>query len=75
MDVAGRVQVVEDGRGVGDEVALVSGEQAVDGGLLSCFCEIAIQHVSLGRDPAPRSERLRHCSSASTRTPVASAHR
>jgi hypothetical protein len=51
-DVAGCVQVVEDGRGVGDEVALVAGEQAVDG-LAVVLLREAVQHMTLGRDEHP----------------------
>jgi hypothetical protein len=51
-DVAGLVEVIVDGGGIGDEVALVAGEQAVDR-VAVVRVRIAIEDVALGRDEHP----------------------
>jgi hypothetical protein len=50
--VAGLVEVVVDGGGVGDEVALVAGEQDVDR-LAVVLVRVAVEDVALGRDQDP----------------------
>ena len=50
--VAVLVQVVVDGGGVGDEVALVAGEQDVDRGAV-VRVRVAVEDVALGRDQDP----------------------
>ena len=53
-DVAGLVEVIVDGVGIGDEVALVAGEEAVDGRAV-VLVRIAVEDVAPPGRPVPRN--------------------